>query len=77
MQMKFISFHELDNIINRADIIAMSLPSSPQTLNIMNKERILKIKQGAVLINTGRGNTLDTDALYEALMSEKIIRSSS
>ena len=66
------SFHELGKIIHRADIISMSLPSSPQTLNLMNREMISKIKTGAVLINAGRGSTLDVDALGDALENKKL-----
>lgn len=66
------SFEELDKHISRADIISMSLPSSPQTVKLMNKEMISRIKTGSVLINVGRGNTLDTDALCEALENGKL-----
>ncbi len=39
------TFHELEHIIHRADIIAMALPSSPQTRNLMSGDMISKIKK--------------------------------
>ena len=66
------SFKDLDRIIHRADIISMSLPASPQTVNLMNCKMISKIKEGAVLINVGRGRTLDEDALFEAIEKKKL-----
>ena len=66
------SFRDLDKIIHHADIVSMSLPSSPETLNIMNREMISKIKKDAVLINVGRGDTLDIDALCEAVENKKL-----
>ncbi len=66
------SFNDLAKIIHRADIVSMSLPSSPETINIMDKEMISRIKQDAVLINVGRGNTLDINALCEAIENNKI-----
>ncbi len=56
----------LDSLIPRADVVALSVPSTPDTRKLMDRSRIALMKKGAVLINVGRGNAVDTDALYEA-----------
>lgn len=56
----------LDSLIPRADVVALCVPSTPDTRKLMDKSRIALMKKGAVLINVGRGNAVDTDALYEA-----------
>ncbi len=59
----------LDTLIPRADIIALALPGTKETKNIMNRERLFAMKRGAVLLNVGRGNAVDTEALCDALRS--------
>ena len=55
-----------------ADLIALSLPGTPETNKLFNAERFARCKDGAILINVGRGTTVDSDALVEALRSGKI-----
>jgi phosphoglycerate dehydrogenase-like enzyme len=62
----------LESLLPRADIIALSLPETAQTRNIINKERIQLMKQDAVLINVGRGSAVDTEALCDALESGRL-----
>lgn len=61
------TFEQLDEWLSKADIVAMALPNSPETAKIMNAERIAKMKKGSLLVNVGRGTSIDYDALYEAL----------
>lgn len=63
---------DLDSQLPRADVVAMSLPGTPATKNILNRERMEKMKTGSYLINVGRGTAVDTDALYDALRSGKL-----
>ena len=58
---------QVDEILPRADIIAMSLPGTPETRFIVNQERLLKMKPDALLLNVGRGNAIDPDALLSVL----------
>lgn len=62
----------LDEVIPKADIVAMALPATKETIGIMSEKRIFNMKEGAVLINAGRGNALDTDALAGALIHGKL-----
>ena len=64
---------ELDRLLPRADIVALSLPSTPQTYHIIDAQRLSLMKEDAVLVNVGRGNAIDTDALCETLSSGKLL----
>ena len=58
---------QLEELLPRADFVALSLPNTPQTAHIMNEQRLRMMKPGAFLINAGRGNAIDTDALCRVL----------
>ncbi len=62
----------IDLLLPRADIVALALPGTAATRNIMSRERIFSMKDDATLINIGRGNAVDTSALYDALNSGKL-----
>ncbi|MGD1821557.1 MAG: D-2-hydroxyacid dehydrogenase [Pleomorphochaeta sp.] len=66
------SFTEIDKYIPQADIVAMVIPSTLETQNLMNKDRINLMKKTAVLVNTGRGSTIDNEALCDAIENGKI-----
>ena len=63
---------KLDEVIGRADIVAMVLPGVEDTNKIINAQRLKKFKRGAYLINVGRGNAIDSDALKFALKNNLI-----
>lgn len=58
-----------DELIARADVLAVSCPLTPETRGLISREVIAKMKEGAVLINTSRGPVIDHDALADALES--------
>jgi phosphoglycerate dehydrogenase-like enzyme len=62
----------LDSLLPRADIAALSLPNTPLTAGLVTRERLALLKDGAVLVNVGRGNAVDTEALCDALESGKL-----
>jgi len=57
----------LEQLFAQADIISLHAPYSPATHHLINMESILRIKRGALLINTARGGLVDTEALLAAL----------
>ena len=63
---------ELDALLPRADVVALTLPHSPQTVRLMDEDRIALMKDDAVLISAGRGSVLDQDALAEAMKAGKL-----
>jgi D-3-phosphoglycerate dehydrogenase len=59
----------LDDLLAGADVITFHTPLTPETRNLLNRERIARMKKGALVINCGRGGVIDEDALLEALES--------
>ncbi len=64
--------NSLDELLPMADIISLHIPKTDETVHIINSEAINKMKDGAVLINAGRGGTVDEQAVYDALKSGKL-----
>jgi phosphoglycerate dehydrogenase-like enzyme len=62
----------LDELLPGADIVALILPGTRETEGIINRERLGKMKRGAVIVNAGRGSAIDTEALCDALESGQI-----
>ena len=63
---------ELDALLPQADVVALTLPHSPQTAGLMNADRIARMKDDAILISAGRGSVLDQDALVRAMTAGKL-----
>ena len=53
-------------------MIASFLPGTGATAGIYNAQRLSLMKETAILLNGGRGNAIDTEALYEALKNNKL-----
>lgn len=66
---RVVSVDALDEILPETDLLAMSLPSTPQTRDILSRERIALLPQGAYIVNVGRGSAIDEDALADSLES--------
>ena len=64
---KVVPVSELDTVLPETDLLAMSLPSTPETKNILSRERLEKLPEGAYVINVGRGSAIDEDALADNL----------
>lgn len=60
---------DLDSLLPDYDVVAMALPNSAETAGLMDARRLSLMKEGAVLINVGRGSAIDTEALCDALES--------
>lgn len=63
---------QLDELLPQADVVALVLPHSPETVGLMDWARIARMKDDAVLISSGRGTVLDQDALVEAMQGGKL-----
>ncbi|MEG1548543.1 MAG: D-2-hydroxyacid dehydrogenase [Clostridia bacterium] len=63
----------LDKLIPRADVIALAMPGNGETRHVINKMRIDSMKQGAIVLNVGRGNAIDTQALTDAVQRGQIL----
>jgi len=62
----------LEELLKSSDVVSLHVPLTPETLHLLNGERIALMKPGAIIINTGRGALIDTRALISALKLKKI-----
>ncbi|MFX1501818.1 MAG: hydroxyacid dehydrogenase [Promethearchaeota archaeon] len=65
-------YSSVEDLLKKAQVISLHLPSTPQTENIINGERINLMRNDAILINTARGNLIDDKALIKALKDKRI-----
>lgn len=59
----------LDELLEKSDIVSLHCPYIPENGKVVTKEFIAKMKDGAILINTARGELQDLDAIIEAVES--------
>ena len=64
---KLVTLSQAEGELPNSDIIVCCLPSTPKTASYFNAQRFSRVKEGAVLVNVGRGDFIDADALYLAL----------
>jgi D-specific alpha-keto acid dehydrogenase len=62
----------LDELLRQSDIVTLHTPLNADTHHLLNRRRIERMKDGAFVVNTGRGPLLDTEALVEALESGRL-----
>src|SRR5713226_7969062 len=62
----------LPDLLPQADVVVNLLPLTPETEKFVDAAFLARMKPGALLVNAGRGKTVDTDALLEALRSGRI-----
>ena len=63
------SLDSLDILLNDADIVIGCLPNTPETAGLLCKERLLKMKKDALLVNVGRGSLISSADLAQVLKS--------
>ena len=68
----FASAVTQEELFRESDILSLHAPQTPETLHIINRENLRKMKKSAILINTARGGLVDSNALAEALNSNLI-----
>lgn len=61
------SYVSLDKLFKNSDIVTLHVPLIPETKHLINRQNIFTMKKGAFLINTSRGQVLETEALFQAI----------
>lgn len=64
-----ITILRLEELLAQSDFVSLHLPLTPETRNLVNEEFIGRMKKGAYLINTARGELVDEVPLFKALES--------
>lgn len=62
----------LEELFKRSDVISLHCPLTDETHHIIDKNGIAKMKDGVIILNTSRGELIDTDELTHALKTLKI-----
>ena len=62
----------LDELYANSDIISLNCPLTKDTQYMINRRSMLKMKDGVILVNTGRGMLIDSADLVEALKDKKV-----
>lgn len=57
----------LNQLLPAYDVVCLTLPHTPQTVHLFDRERLLRMKSDAILLNGGRGSVLDCLALADVL----------
>jgi D-3-phosphoglycerate dehydrogenase len=67
-----LTYHALDEAIAQSDVITLHTPLTPETTNLINAERIAKMKPNVIIINVSRGAIVDEAALAKALKDKRV-----
>lgn len=67
-----VDFVELDTVLAKSDVVSIHLLLNDETRGMITRDKIAKMKQGVVLINTARGAIVDEQAMIDALNSGHI-----
>ena len=63
---------DLDALLPRADVVALALPSAPETDGLLDERRLALMKPDAILLNAGRGAAVDCDALARLMAAGRL-----
>ena len=66
------TIEQLDECLKRADFVAAVLPGTSETEHLFDKEKFEMMKKNAYFLNAGRGTSVDTEALCDALEAGEI-----
>ena len=69
---QYATYVSADELYAQSDVISLHLPSSASTYHMINAEAIAKMKDGVMIVNTARGNLIDSKAMIAALKKGKV-----
>lgn len=69
---EYATYVDLETLIKNSDIISLHAPLNEDTYHIIDEEKINKMKDEVIIVNTARGGLIDTNALINGIESEKI-----
>lgn len=64
---ELFTIDSLDELLAHADYVILCLPHSNETYHMFNKDRLMKMKKDAMIVNVGRGSAIDTNDLIDVL----------
>ncbi|MAJ22706.1 MAG: D-2-hydroxyacid dehydrogenase [Candidatus Pelagibacter sp.] len=69
---KIITIDKIDSVLADADFLYLAVPGTPETKNLINRERLNKLKSTCGIVNIGRQSVMDYDVLCEKLKKNEI-----
>jgi D-lactate dehydrogenase len=66
------TYGALDDVLSRADVVTLHVPAAPETTGLIGDRAFAAMKRGSILINTSRGNVVDTEAMVRALVDGRL-----
>jgi phosphonate dehydrogenase len=63
---------DLDRLLESSDFVVLAVPLTPQTLHLIDEQRLARMKPGACLVNVGRGSVVDEEAAVLAMHSGRL-----
>ncbi len=63
---------DLSTLMENSDIISVHLPANSETVGIISREKIAKMKKNAILVNAARGAVIDEEAVTDAILENRI-----
>jgi len=67
-----VTYAEFDDLLAQSDFIVIAVTLNPSTENLFDEKTFARMKQGVRLVNISRGRVVDTNALYNALVSGRV-----
>lgn len=67
-----VRYVSIDTLFKLSDVIMIHAPLTTNSYHLVNKEKISLMKENSLIVNTARGELIDTEALYDALIEERI-----
>ncbi len=62
----------MEELVSSSDIVTLHVPSSAETRHLVDQDFLARMKPGAILLNTSRGDVVDEEALLEALDADAV-----
>lgn len=67
-----LEYMPLDDLLRTADVISLHCPLTDETVHMIDRDAIAKMKKGVVILNTSRGKLIDTEALIDGIKERKV-----
>ena len=64
--------HSVDELVERSDVLSLHAPLTPETERLLDRERLARLPEGAIVVNVARGRLLDLDAAMDVLRSGRL-----